>query len=420
MITQLEDKKASWIHRHRQLIDLEPFFQRGTVWNTRRQQYFIDSLLRGWGTPKLFLWKLSERSYQCLDGKQRITSLLNFMDDGYPLHSEFSGELGGKKYSDLSVTQQDAIHDYVFAVEIITSSTQEEVVELFKRLQGGSPLNFGEKVYAIPGSMNNFIKTRMVTNAFFTKTVSLANTRYSHYAVCAQLALLSVPTTKVDLKLKNLTKFLGEYSSFNASSPEARKILEVIGLLRKVFPTRKETALKNRASVVSAFYLMSELSARGDVSGKEKRIGAFFRKFSRTLQDELRKPPDQRDAELISYQTAVTQSADKIKYVLQRHDILKKRLAAANQFFQALLYPPSPQEEYRQLYETARIKVGVRSVSTFDKWLIANKGLKPFSCRNARGEETLAGHIRNCLHHARHGKYSARQLRVMSHTLRSI
>jgi len=52
MKTKLESKKAQWINKYRQSIELEPFFQRGTVWSKTKQQYFIDSLMKGWGTPK--------------------------------------------------------------------------------------------------------------------------------------------------------------------------------------------------------------------------------------------------------------------------------------------------------------------------------------------------------------------------------
>jgi uncharacterized protein with ParB-like and HNH nuclease domain len=109
MKTKLESKKAQWLNKYRQSIELEPFFQRGTVWNKTKQQYFIDSLLKEWGTPKIFLWETGKDAYACLDGKQRLTSLFYFMADQLPLSSKYSSTYGGKKYSELPVNIQDQI-----------------------------------------------------------------------------------------------------------------------------------------------------------------------------------------------------------------------------------------------------------------------------------------------------------------------
>lgn len=412
MKTRLESKKARWLNKYRQFIDLDPFFQRGNVWNKLKQQYFIDSLLKGWGTPKIFLWEIGKDSFACLDGKQRLTSLFNFMADQLPLSPKYSREHGGKKYSKLPVGIQDQIDDYEFSVETLTGDEKDEVVELYKRLQGGTPLNFGEKLFAISGNMNEFIKRRLATKKFFRENVALPDTRYSHYAVCAQLCLLSIKGAKEDLKLKSLEKFFVDYSSFNHKSPEAKKILNVINYLEKVFPDNKDPALRNRANVVSIFYLISDLSGRGNISGREKEIRSFFRKFVKDLQKEFEKKPEDRDSSLLSYQSAVTQGADKIKSVNIRHNILLKKLAEKNKFFYKLLYPPvSPEDYFRKTYEKVRKQLKITTVSGFDEWLISNLHLKAIKCSKARAKrETLIGHIRNCIHYSEHGSFTPKDL----------
>ena len=422
MKTKVESKKAQWLNKYRESIDLDPFFQRGTVWNKGKQQYFIDSLLRKWGTPKIFLWQDEKDSYACLDGKQRLTSLFAFMSDDLLLGPKSIG-FAGKQYSQLPRNIQDCVDAYKFSVEVVTNATPDEVVELYKRLQGGTPLNFGEKLFAYPGKMTEFIKKRLVTKRFFKGIVGLANTRYSHYAVAAQLSLLTVTGAKEDLKLKNLEKFFSDYAEFDTSSPEAQKIVLVIKLLEKAFSNKKDASLRNRANVVSAFYLMSDLSARGNIAGRERDIATFFQKFVKDLHGEFSKDPIERDSVLISYQSAVTQGADKIKSIAIRHKILLDRLAAKNTFFQKLLYPPSPTERLKSMYEAARKKVGARNPAAFEKWLMNNKGLKRRTCKNDRGApETFVGHIRHSIHHPDHGTFSTESLskatRVLEELLR--
>lgn len=254
--------------------------------------------------------------------------------------------------------------------------------------------------------------------SFLKIGLHLPDTRYSRYAVCAQLCLLSIKGAKEDLKLKNLEKFFIDYAGFGDKSPEATKVLNVVSSLEKAFVDKDDSALRNRANVVSIFHLVSELSGRGNISGREKEIATFFRKFVKDIQKELSKKPEDRDSSLLSYQSAVTQGADKIKSVNIRHNILLKKIAEKNKFFYDLLYPLiSPRDDFEKMYNKARIALKIKTVSAFDDWLIKNLGLKDIKCPKARGKkETIVGHIRNCIHYREHGSFVPKNL-VMANKL---
>ncbi|HCM1361738.1 TPA: DUF262 domain-containing protein, partial [Vibrio parahaemolyticus] len=56
----------------RGLIDLQPDFQRGEVWNPLKKQRLIDSILRGWHIPPIHLISSpSTDKIEVLDGQQR-------------------------------------------------------------------------------------------------------------------------------------------------------------------------------------------------------------------------------------------------------------------------------------------------------------------------------------------------------------
>lgn len=168
MKTNLEQMKVNWLNKSRQSIDLEPFFQRSSVWPKDKQQHFIDSILKNWGTPKIYFWKTGKDVFACVDGKQRLISLFNFMDDKLPLNSKYSGEYRGKTYSKLLPTEQCQIDDYEFDIEVLTESKNDEVFDFFKRLQRGTSLNFGENLFGTSGKMNEFIK-KLTTKKFFER-----------------------------------------------------------------------------------------------------------------------------------------------------------------------------------------------------------------------------------------------------------
>ncbi|CAB5009708.1 MAG: DUF262 domain-containing protein [Actinobacteria bacterium] len=67
-------------------LNLEPAFQRNSVWSTRDRQLLIASILHGIPLPSIYLYKQVGRAgrpvYDVIDGKQRLESILLFMGKG--------------------------------------------------------------------------------------------------------------------------------------------------------------------------------------------------------------------------------------------------------------------------------------------------------------------------------------------------
>jgi uncharacterized protein with ParB-like and HNH nuclease domain len=63
-------------------INLIPPFQRRRVWNTKLREKLLENMVRGKPIPAIFLYKEeagSKYSYNILDGKQRLESILLFI-----------------------------------------------------------------------------------------------------------------------------------------------------------------------------------------------------------------------------------------------------------------------------------------------------------------------------------------------------
>lgn len=63
-------------------LNLEPGFQRQSVWNERDRAMLIESILRNYPVPAIFLYKREEDGhlvFDVIDGKQRLESILMFM-----------------------------------------------------------------------------------------------------------------------------------------------------------------------------------------------------------------------------------------------------------------------------------------------------------------------------------------------------
>ena len=67
---------------------------------------------------------------------------------------------------------------------------------------------------------------------------------------------------------------------------------------------------------------------------------------------------------------------------------------------------------FEEMYDKARVKLGIKNSTEFDKWLMQHKQLQDVKCpASPRGKkETIIGHIRNCIHYSEHGTCSQEDL----------
>jgi hypothetical protein len=120
-------------------LDLDPPYQRRSIWNLAYKQFFIDSVIRNYPTASIFLETVIKPGqatvYRVIDGKQRLTSLFEFTEDAYPTSDTLDDiGLGDKYFSDLPDDVQVAIHSYKLTVENIQGAGPAELNEAFDRL----------------------------------------------------------------------------------------------------------------------------------------------------------------------------------------------------------------------------------------------------------------------------------------------
>jgi hypothetical protein len=99
---------------------------------------------------------VDENSFECVDGQQRLNTIFEFFDDQLSLASETATKYMATIYSDLPDTASDSFHDYEIEIEEIEDGSDDELEELFRRLQLGTPLYTAEKLNAIGSDMRNF------------------------------------------------------------------------------------------------------------------------------------------------------------------------------------------------------------------------------------------------------------------------
>lgn len=136
--------------------DFDPEYQRkGDVWSEDKQAFLIDSILKNFPMPPIFLHQVIDSTtgatkYNVIDGKQRLSAILKFIDNELELPSDYDvgafgdSRLNGKRFRDLEGELQEfkmQFWRYVLSVEYIETADVDVINNVFDRLnRNGEPL----------------------------------------------------------------------------------------------------------------------------------------------------------------------------------------------------------------------------------------------------------------------------------------
>jgi hypothetical protein len=121
----------------RKLLDLDPPYQRRSVWNQAFKDYFVDTVLLGYPSPAIFLFEEitddGRSVYHVVDGKQRLTTLFEFVADKFPAPEESKvARLRGQYFSKMDIKKD--VWGYQFLVEYIPTNDESIIDAIFDRL----------------------------------------------------------------------------------------------------------------------------------------------------------------------------------------------------------------------------------------------------------------------------------------------
>ena len=129
-------------------IDLSPTYQRRERWSAEQQSALIESFLLNIPVPPIYLAEEEFGIYSAIDGKQRISTIHQFMTNKLKLTGlEAFTAIAGCHFKDLPIDLQNAlrIRPYVRAITLLKQSSPDLKYEVFTRLnRQGIPLNAQE------------------------------------------------------------------------------------------------------------------------------------------------------------------------------------------------------------------------------------------------------------------------------------
>lgn len=145
MARTLTMQDISWfldLHDKGQL-NLDPPYQRRSVWSPRDKRFFIDTILNNYPAPPVFLHKALDESgrptYHVVDGKQRLQTIIEFTKDKIRIPDDFSDiNLQKKRWKDMERESRERFWNYVLIVEMLPDVSEATIRNTFERINRNS------------------------------------------------------------------------------------------------------------------------------------------------------------------------------------------------------------------------------------------------------------------------------------------
>jgi Protein of unknown function DUF262 len=353
MKREIEQWPATLLRERYLEIDFPEYQREPSLWSRIEKQRLIDSMLRDFDIASLYLSPTEANTFDCIDGRQRITAIMAFIgdaksdpDNGFPLsltneiikeeQNKFQA-LNGRTFESLRADvegslAQEAVEKLLnYSVTVVLLSDTHETGEFnlqFTRLNLGVIVNAGEKLNAMVGEMRDacFAKDSRVGHHPFLASVSVPKRRFAREVLAASI-LAQIFEQKQRQQFArtrhfDLQRFFKEHSTVDPVRTEwIHEAVEAMDWLERCEADVK-ALLRSRAMVVSIVLLVWML--RLHLTNENETFSRFLAEFSCRLSWQVRMgiDSDEEYRFLIEFQRHVTQASVERPAVEARHRTL--------------------------------------------------------------------------------------------------
>lgn len=274
--------------------------QRNPVWDLSRKSLLIHSMIEGYPIPPFYFARRTDKKYDALDGLQRSTAIREFLKEEYELTKDTPPivdedgnpmEVTGYKMSDLPEWAQDNIKDYSLTIYYFEDITDDEISELFFRINNGKSLTSIELTRVKARCLKDFqtiAKHRLITES----VTDTGKKRYADENIAMQTWMLCFSDTK-DFSTKVFRPCIEfavvteeQISKLNAAMDLVLKVCQVLDPKEKS-DKRVLRKIRTRSHLVSCIYLAHKFLETGlsDEQFKDT-ICQFFDAAKASINDD--------------------------------------------------------------------------------------------------------------------------------------
>lgn len=239
-------------------------------WTLYQKSLLVYSVATDYAVPEIYSVGITEKTpagytqtrYSVLDGKQRLTSIADFLQGVYPLHpdtppvrlGDYIFDIADCYFSELDPTVQDAINDYTLTMCHFINTTDDELAEMFFFLNNGTAMSNQQKAKARMGLESARTLNELVDHPFATDCLTMRahqRKKAGDEQVLVQAMMIGDPDlSAAAISAKDITNYCAELK--DGKEAMFIKLEKAMDYLVEVCPGSHELYKKKHAPYILA------------------------------------------------------------------------------------------------------------------------------------------------------------------------
>lgn len=328
------------MYREKKVLSFDhPIQRQSGQWDLAQKGLLIHSMLAGYPIPNIYVLKedseqLDEKGkpvfqYYVIDGKQRLTNVLSYLNGDYALDDSIPAiriedetyAIASKYFQDLEEPVQYELKRFKFDIFNFEECTSDEVEEIFFRLNNSTTLTKAQVAKAKIGTDLAIMVNELLTSRFFMESCNFSNAQRKNsddQRSLFQGMMLLDNFNGRNFTLKDFSEnSIMEYSNLikgNYSDEQVNYLRSCIEFLSDAFPVKQKSIRKIHIPmlVLAAYFAM------------DKEIKPlYFRQWWEYFNDE--------DGFMEVYKTFCSSGSTKLEKIKGRVVIMMKSFTEYNE-----------------------------------------------------------------------------------------
>lgn len=337
--------------KQKKILTVNHEYQRGLRWTDLQQRMFLDSIFRDYSIPAFYFHEkiesaadIENKFFEIVDGQQRVDAIYTYSENAFPLidPSDSSGSRfpnfvkdrpcpwAGLRYEELPDDLKEKLRTTKIVAYKLTTDDENEIRDLFIRLQGGTPLTPQDKRDSWPGNFTEFVLKvggkSQVAKWFglplFRELFKGSESRRRQLVAQAFMLFDSVRRNKTfcDIKSANIDEFYHQNVDFGLGSGEAKRFETICRTLHDALAGKRKKIVGHHLIhlILLCDWLMEEYA-----KGWEQQLAGCLHQFERRCIEASKATKSNQESEFIHYWPSYAQwtqtQADLGRTIQRRH-----------------------------------------------------------------------------------------------------
>jgi len=303
-------------------LEMHPPFQRNPVWTDKQSSFLIDSILKGYPIPEIYLQEKVDAEGRTItvvvDGQQRINSFLRFVAGEFSIDESQSTRWGGMSFEDLSKEEKIAFFKYKFVVRVLPDVDEDEIRSVFQRInQNNVALNSQELRQST--YRGEFIQSmnRIADRCYWDEIGIFTPQKIRRMLDVEYISELTVAYLNgLQNKKAKLDYYYALYEQDYQEKEEIELLFDkVIGEILQTIPTIKKTRWSNMVDFYTLFLVLAQKAESFPLNSEKRdllrdKLISFSEEISRVQKSSDDEKYKSENLNANNYATGIRNSSD--------------------------------------------------------------------------------------------------------------